>query len=626
VIQLTRRFVLEGLALRLALCRSMFLRRATKLPRRYFVVLALFLGACATRQPPQMVELPSTGPDGELVTNVPVVDIHTHTFNARFLPVRNLLLGKRRDKHWAGFFVRPPFVIAVANKIARHTKLEGLSSASASGPQLMHDAAVEANNLSAQLERPTRGVTAAKLQKHPSVTGIQKIAEGMAGEDLSNAELRHLKVIVSMLAAEERVPADKAERKSEIGHFLRCLLASDAELVEKFHTDHGKSVKLMVSHMMDLEPVFNQEVDDERLLLPFDEQIARVKKQQDNAGGRMLYFVAYNPFRDHYRGGRPGDALAVVKKAYEKQDAFGVKIYPPSGYIPFENNIPPPPRRPKWTQPWKQWNARYQPGGVLLTRKQMDDRLLELFRWAVDQDVPLFVHTGDNEVEASKNYAKMANPAHWLALLDKHKELENIRICFGHAGDSEYWFGPKRKGWGEDVYKLCTKYPNIYCEFGVHDSIVYPEERQNFSARLAELIAESRTDSEKFDFSTKILYGSDWFMPMMAGRDRVNYLNAHKHAILKVPLKPVDGEANPVDTERLYKNYFYRNAMAFLKAEKQLSRGGIPKSLRDKLQSLVDLTGTEDARFRTRGAGAKLRARTDPGQRRSQEDFASSGR
>jgi hypothetical protein len=30
-----------------------------------------------------------------LVAKTPVIDIHTHTFNARYLPLRSILLGKR---------------------------------------------------------------------------------------------------------------------------------------------------------------------------------------------------------------------------------------------------------------------------------------------------------------------------------------------------------------------------------------------------------------------------------------------------------------------------------------------------------------------------------------------------
>ncbi|HWM24276.1 MAG TPA: amidohydrolase family protein [Chthoniobacterales bacterium] len=602
----------------------MFLPCETRFPRSYLVVLALFLGACATsKPPPPLVVLSSSGPQAELVAQVPVVDIHTHTFNARFLPIRNIALG-RRDKNRAMWLLRPPLLVAITNAVTRRTELDGLAADLDSEAQLRR-IADEANQLASQLDAPAKPVTARELGNDPRVTAIEKIAEGGSGGELSDLELMAWEPIVSILTTQEKAPVDKARRRSEISHFLKCLSMSDRELVKTFRDDHQDKVALMVSHMMDLAPVFGQEEDSSRLL-PFREQIRRFKKQQDNAEGRMLYFVAYNPFRDHYRGGQPGDALKVVKTAYEQQGAFGVKVYPPAGYTPFANRIPNPPKGLAWWPGRAQWNARYQPDGIRLKNEELDAPLLDLFHWAVKNDVPLFVHTGTSEVQARNGYWKMANPAHWKELLDKHeKDLKNIRICFGHAGDSGYWFGEgKNVGWGKDIFELCVKYPNIYCEFGVHDAIVYPDPREVFTTKLAELIEISR--AKPYNFATKILYGSDWYMPMPGGRDRVNYLNAHKDAILRVPLKQGESDSNPVDTESLYKNYFYRNALAFLNAKKQLEREEIPGSLRAKLRYLVKLADTEDSSSRTRGAGAKLRARTGPGQRRSQEGLASFAR
>ena len=555
------------------------------------VILLLTLAACATARRPSRVELPASGPDADLVARVPVVDIHTHTFNARFLPVVKLALGKR-DVHWAAIFARPLLLAALAEKITALTKLDRRPPDTSS-----EDLAMKANEIAAETEGASATISAAEVENEPGITGIEKIAEGQPAQALSDAELPPLAGIVSLVAKEEQGPVDKTERKSEIRHFLKCLLASDKELVDKFHTDHQGKVKLMVSHMMDLAPVFNQEEDGTKLL-PVREQISRFRAQQEAANGRMLYFVAYNPFRDHYRGGRPGNALAIVKYAYEKQGAFGVKVYPPAGYAPFWNYIPqPPPKVPR--TPWRQWQARYQPKGVLLAKEELDRRLLELFRWAVAEDVPLFVHTGTSEVEARKGYHDMADPIRWKALLDAHEDLRNIRICFAHAGASDYWFGGKgTRKWGQTIFELCAKYPNIYCEFGVHDAIVSEERRADFSTKLATLIPSSWTP-DRFDFSTKILYGSDWYMPMIAGRDRVNYLNAHRDAILdlKVP---------GIEREQLYKNYFFRNALAFLNVRKRLDRGGLPPRLRAELRGLLGSVGKEDFASRQLGAGTRL--------------------
>jgi hypothetical protein len=39
----------------------------------------------------------------------------------------------------------------------------------------------------------------------------------------------------------------------------------------------------------------------------------------------------------------------------------------------------------------------------------------------------------------------------------------------------------------------------------------------------------------------------------------------------------------------LYKNFFYRNALAFLNTRKRLARGGLPAELRQRLQRLLEL-------------------------------------
>ena len=549
---------------------------------RFSIPAALLLSSCSTSQPPPKVVLPSAGPAAALVKNVPVVDIHTHTFNARFLPIQNIALGKR-DMHPFLSLAADPAVIAITDLITRATEEDIDPPGMAAELRLMEDVASKANLLSAALEggmRSAKQVSARELQKDPRVTGLQKIAEGMPGHTLSNAELAGLRRFVFMFADHRQPFANKGKQRNEIAHFLSCLTAAEGRMVRLFQQDQQEQVALMVSHMMDMAPSYNQREDGRKLLRFAEQEVPRVRRQQENAGGKMLYFVAYNPFRDHFGDGQPGRALAVVRKAYEEQGAFGVKIYPPSGYAPTGNQIPPRPRAIA-RQPGEQWDARYMPHGVRLTGAKLDERLLEFFRWCVREDVPVFAHSGDGEVQVRNGYGRMANPAGWRRLLEDYPELRTLRLCLGHAGGGDYWFEESERGWGREVFELCADYPNVYCEFGIHDRIVDPVQRARFSAKLARLIDESRA-SHRYDFSTKILYGSDWFMPMVAGSDRVNYLNAFKAAILDV-------RPNGASTEFLYKNFFYRNTLAFLNTRKRLARGGLPAELRQRLRRLLEL-------------------------------------
>jgi N-acyl-D-aspartate/D-glutamate deacylase len=134
--------------------------------------------------------------------------------------------------------------------------------------------------------------------------------------------------------------------------------------------------------------------------------------------------------------------------------------------------------------------------------------------------------------------------------------------------------------WGRTVFELCRDYENVYCEFGCQDAIADPAKRHAFSIQLATLIDESQQNGS-YDFSTKILYGTDWFMPMSHSSDRLNHLLAHQTAIYNA------GVANAGNPATLFKNYFYRNALRFLNAEQRIKKPGLPSSLRSNINQLL---------------------------------------
>ena len=106
------------------------------------------------------------------------MDIHTHTFNARFLPIQNIALGKR-DMHPFFSLAADPVVIAITELITRATDEDIDPPGMAAELRLMEDVASKANLLSAALEGgmgPAKQVSARELQKDPRVTGLQKIA------------------------------------------------------------------------------------------------------------------------------------------------------------------------------------------------------------------------------------------------------------------------------------------------------------------------------------------------------------------------------------------------------------------------------------------------------------------
>jgi predicted TIM-barrel fold metal-dependent hydrolase len=304
-----------------------------------------------------------------------------------------------------------------------------------------------AGSSSAVATPPT--VDAAQIAQDPGIIGARKLLTGSEEKDLRPAEKRRLEQFSRMFGEANGIfpPLglfpDKTDQTNEIRHFLSCLTAAAPRVESLLQSDHTdgrtRKIGLVASHMMDLAPTYDQKEDRDTLFDFRTQQIPAMQSQQSAANGRMLYFVAYNPFRDHWKrdpAAGPGQALAIVKKAYESQGAFGVKIYPPSGYKPTANKIPGRPFSIA-PQPHRQWRARYAPKGIKITGEQLDARLDALYQWCSDNQVPIFTHCGQDEVQARKGYGKLANPSGWKPVLEKFPKL---RLCLGHAGGGGEWY------------------------------------------------------------------------------------------------------------------------------------------------------------------------------------------
>ena len=546
---------------------------------------------------------PASDADLRALGSVPIVDVHTHTFNARYLPLRNVLLGKR-DAARAAILLQDDTAKRVAAAIASATPLEEIEGL----PRRVEDAylpkeaangtpstAAIRDDLALEAERAEAGFLAglrsSLFDRYRDLRGDLGADEEqiLALSGLDDVEAR----LLERLQSGDLQEVDWALRKlheatgiASYGHFLASLVANDGLQDARFRADYAPGstgasegpaaggaspIALHVSHMMDLAPVYGQE-EDWVLLEPFAlSQVPRMAHFQERAEARMVYFVAYNPFRDN-RGpwGGSGKALEIVREAIETHGAWGVKVYPPSGYRPARNAIPRRPATVTSEAPGKQWDARY--AGV--SNALLDRRLDALFAYCAERDLPVFAHCAPGEFEARKGYAAhMADPRWWRPVLERYPDL---RLCFGHAGGPDFWFegAGKHADWGRLVYELCVTYPNVYCEFGVYANVVDEDERAFFTHLLRELFARGE------GFEAKILYGSDWFMPREVG-DQVAYLDAWRRTFHEQHLAPH------------YEGFFHANALAFLDVKGRLARAGqngvadLPQAVRDRLGALL---------------------------------------
>lgn len=571
----------------------------------------LALAGCQTNGPKLTAEqkqirkdLEHISPWGDsLAENSPIIDIHTHTFNARYLPLKGVLLGKRD--------AFPPITWLISDSCAEtlaHALVERTELAPAAG---------------------TRGVTRRELQSQAHehrdqgiVCGIflglldKAAARGCWRKGLSpKGQLDRLDQVakemnmpqrmavlaaVHMMGMQEQVRAKEMKTDGMRGiarqektdglrgavRFLWFLTQNDADMSRLFASQYkGVPMRddrpLMVSHMMDLAPVYDQPPSGTELL-DFKEQVRRMAEFQSRPVSDMIYFVAYNPYRDYWRGETFGDALELVRSAVQEQGAWGVKVYPPSGYRAAGNQIKDRPTGIRSRIAGLQWDARYGglPGGK---NRALDDNLGKLLDWCIKKDVPVFVHAGTGEFEAQKGYGFYhSDPTFWRDFLKTHPTL---RLCLGHAGGADYWFGEgEASAWGKLVYELCRTYPNVYCEITTHAELVSANRQAYFVDRLAKSFDDSQKDDDKkpyeYSFSKKLIYGTDWYLPDASDRDTV--LLATQRAFLHKKLRCH------------YKDYFFGNALRYLDAEVRLGRKGDSTSSVDKrLEEALVMARTE---------------------------------
>jgi len=532
---------------------------------------------------------------------VKIVDIHAHTFNAKAIPLEGIVLGKK-NMNVISSLVNSRTAQPVARVIAERARLSEPGFA----PYDLIDAEEHFSVIVEQVARAEE-LSHKRLSNHPAVCALTRILgryeSALGSSKIENvafaptvqahqARKQALELAMAQLTEEEhkgliwglKLLGFRPEGDAAKG-IMAVLLSSDGDIHRWYQTAYP-DVDLVVNHLVDFAPVYDQKAgrigwDPDRRLIDYEgELLKRVARFQAVPDAKSVYFVGYNPFRDHWRGGRAvhGDALRIVQRAITDHGAYGVSLFPLSGYRPACNVIPHPPLSLVSRHPRRQWEARY--GGI--TGEKLDQLLRDLLVWCEENQVPVYAPCApDEEWEARAGYGEdMAHPQWWAHYLaERSAELGKpspLRLCLGQAGGRKFWFGRGGEDeWGQGVYALCTNYPNVYCQLGMHPEIADPIKRIGFINRLSLLVEFSHKNEQLYDFGRKLIYGTDWFMPGTT-YPAAGYQHSYQVAFLDDRLAAY------------YAEFFQANAVAFMNIEHRLSDKTLPiaADLRARLRSI----------------------------------------
>ncbi|WP_050479873.1 amidohydrolase family protein [Herbaspirillum rhizosphaerae] len=360
-----------------------------------------------------------------------------------------------------------------------------------------------------------------------SFVGVDDISEW--AKKIVRATFRRLEELITL--------RDEIENYAE---FFFNMLHAEEHMAQTLIDDYGDDLPPLqfVHHMMDMQMAYVVNQTPAQMVKPkydfYGVQLGRMQDLADRYQTRVFGFSAFDPRRPDWR--------EIVESSCAK-GFRGFKFYTAMGYLPIGNEDP-----------------------------AIEQRVLEFFRLCIARDIPVFTHCTPVGFQTRFRKGLNADPRNWEKLLAANNgEFAKLRLCFGHAGGGRAdnngfsspgwvaseaeWNSPGNYAW--NVARLCRKYENVYCEFAyITELIEGSAAEQNaayarFEANL--LNALTSNDGESYDFSQKIGYGSDWHMPSMVD---------HPRAYLNVFLKMFD-DNRPLAAYR--ENFFWGNAYRYLK-------------------------------------------------------------
>lgn len=485
-----------------------------------------------------------------------IVDMHTHLFNARYMPlesviadamrkpgsalathVANLLVAltgssykeKREffsETHFLNEEARNEYLIDQIWKITQHELIIRSASKNAvsKGPQVLRDIPFSSQNLKristsdvskivdelARLNYAAEGfdedppAAAAAAAPTPTPAAPPAVIDDLFGPTLFRFNLSFgsvldgaEKAVKKSLRAVTQLMDPMAWGKPEnYLEFFLTMLKSEEEMLAKVIDGYGTGLPPLqiVHYMMDMEMAYPGGKPPKYPFFP--DQVEYMQKLQRLHPNDVYGFCAFDPRR-------PGNWRQRCEDAIEK-GFIGFKFYPPLGYKPSGDD----------------------PTVQAITN--------EFFDFCVEGDYPVFAHCTPQGFQTHLKEGRNAHPNNWKAVLENPR-WSNLRLCLGHAGgedvvtddtNSPGWMAADDNEWNTAdnfariVTELCTTYPNVYCEVANMFPMLNPDNGATFVANLERARTDASAKGRPYELMDKIAYGTDWHMPDMVDNTR----------------------------------------------------------------------------------------------------------
>ncbi|MHC8376440.1 amidohydrolase family protein [Pseudomonas sp. MDT1-16] len=507
-----------------------------------------------------------------------IVDMHTHLFNACYMPLASVIADAMRNedsalaKHVASLLValtgssykehrggfsdthflseeaKNEYLIDQIWKITQHELLARSASKNAvtNGPQVLREIPFSSQNLN-RISTSDISKIVDKLAKInyeaegfdeelPKPLAPPEVIDGLLGTTLFKHDLPFGSVldgaeeaVKKSLRAVTKLMDPMAWGKPEnYLEFFLTMLKSEEEMLAKVFDGYGPGLPpLQIVHfMMDMQMAYPGKEEPKYPFFPT--QVEYMQKLQRLHPNEVYGFCAFDPRR-------PGDWRKRCQDAIEK-GFIGFKFYPPLGYKPSGD------------------------------KPEVQEITNEFFDFCVEGDFPVFAHCTPQGFQTRLKEGRNAHPNNWKAVLENER-WSNLRLCLGHAGgedvvtddiNSPGWMAADDNEWksadnfARIVTELCTTYPNVYCEVANMFPMLNPDNGATFVANLERARTSASNQGRPYDLMDKIAYGTDWHMP-----DMVDNTRRYFDVFLKI--------MNRDEYKQFLNRFFWQNSYKYMK-------------------------------------------------------------
>jgi predicted TIM-barrel fold metal-dependent hydrolase len=472
-----------------------------------------------------------------------IVDLHTHLFNARSLPLAGIFANAmKKDAD------QSPFARALARLVNRLTEsghLEAYRILDADPDDVELYARWMGEVAAAELLGPSAAEMRVRQgDLYQIISDLEQITNAM--EPSGVQQLQPLQAddtgtwAKRVVAKAVRMLQQLAELKEDIKNyaaFVFNMLHSEENMLRSLVDGYGlRSQPIQfVHHMMDMQMAYVTDGTTAEMVAPMypyaDKQLQRMQSLAYQRQPPLIGFAAFDPRREDWR---------KIATHAQEMGFKGFKFYPAMGYLPFGD-----------------------------PDEEVRKRVAEFFQFCLDADMAVFTHCTPVGFETRKLLGPNADPLNWEKLLCSSSRLGELRLCFGHAGGGDAHHGTLHSpGWtAEDwsldngtnyafnVARLCRTYSNVYCDLAYISELIEGTDEarasayRRFSKNLGLAMQRKRGED---DFGDKIAFGTDWHMPSMVRQQRL---------YLDVFLRLFD-DGSPFACYR--DRFFWRNAYRYL--------------------------------------------------------------